>query len=78
MYLFFGLSDVGMAVGVGVGVGVRVVGVEVEGEASVNCSNNCWQSLIWDFKFKISLVDMMKGKKLKTKTTETRELNNIL
>ena len=58
MYLFFGLSAVGMAVGVG-------VGVWVEGEASVNCSNNCWQSLIWDFKFEISSVDIGEGKKIK-------------
>ena len=54
MYLFFGLSAVGMAVGVGVGV----VGVEVEGEASVNCSNNCWQSLILEFKLENSSVEI--------------------
>ena len=70
MYLFFGLSAVGMAVGVGVGVGV-------EGEASVNCSNNCWQSLIWDFKFEISSVDIGEGKKIKDEDDRDEELNNI-
>jgi len=75
MYLFFGLSAVGMAVGVGVGVGV--VGVGVEGEASVNCSNNCWQSLIWDFKFEISSVDIGEGKKIKDEDDRDEELNNI-
>jgi len=73
MYLFFGLSAVGMAVGVGVGV----VGVGVEGEASVNCSNNCWQSLIWDFKFEISSVDIGEGKKIKDEDDRDEELNNI-
>ena len=66
MYLFFGLSAVGMAVGVG-----------VEGEASVNCSNNCWQSLIWNFKFEISSVDIGEGKKIKDEDDRDEELNNI-
>ena len=72
MYLFFSLSAVGMAVGVGVGVGV--VGVEVEGKASINCSNNCWQSLIWDFKFEISSVDISEGKKIKDEDDRNKRI----